>query len=58
MGSGPSFGFGPIDGLSSLFHDFQVMPVNIAIATLLVVFTLLDLTLKEGTLSFDKRMMA
>ena len=36
-------------------HDFQVMPVKIAVATLLVVFTLLELILKEGTLSFDKK---
>lgn len=36
-------------------YDFQVMPVKIAVATLLVVFTLLELTLKEGTLSFDKQ---
>ena len=33
-------------------HDFQVMPVKVAVATLLVLFTLLELTLKEGTLSF------
>lgn len=36
-------------------HDFQVMPVKVAVATLLVMFTLLELTLKEGTLSFDKQ---
>lgn len=36
-------------------HDFQIMPVKVAVATLLVVFTVLELTLKEGTLSFDKK---
>ena len=36
-------------------HDFLVMPVKVAVATLLVVFTLLELTLKEGALSFDKQ---
>jgi uncharacterized membrane protein YfcA len=36
-------------------HDFQVMPVKVAVAMLLVVFTLLELRLKEGTLSFDKK---
>lgn len=36
-------------------HEFQIIPVKAAVATLLIVFTLLELTLKEGTLSFDKQ---
>ena len=36
-------------------HVYQIMPVKFAVATLLVVFTLLELTLEKGTLSFDKK---
>jgi uncharacterized membrane protein YfcA len=36
-------------------HEFQVIPVKVAVATLLIVFTQLELTLNEGTLSFDKQ---
>jgi uncharacterized protein len=36
-------------------HDFLVMPVKIAVAILLAGFTLLELTIKEGALSFDKQ---
>ncbi len=36
-------------------HDFEVMPVKVAVATLLVLFTLSELRLKEGTLSFDRK---
>jgi hypothetical protein len=32
-------------------HDFQVIPVKVSVAMLMVVFTLLELTLKERTLS-------
>ena len=52
---------GRLSDLAPLLHyrlfayDFQVMPVKVAVATLLVVFTLLELTFKEGTLSFDKK---
>lgn len=52
---------GRLSDLAPLLHyqifayDFQIMPVKVAVATLLIVFTLLELTLKEGTLSFDKK---
>lgn len=58
------FGAWVLDRLSNLAplmdyrlfaHDFQVMPIKIAVATLLVVFTLLELTPKEEILSFDKK---
>ena len=52
---------GRLSDLAPLMHyslfarDFQVIPVKLAVATLLVVFTLLELTFKESTLSFDKK---
>ncbi len=36
-------------------HDVEVLPVKVAVATLLVLFTLSELRLKEGTLSFDRK---
>lgn len=45
----------PLTHYSLLGHDFQVMPVKVAVAILLVVFTLLELSRKGTTLAFDKK---
>lgn len=48
-------GLAPLMHYRLLGHAFQVMPVKVAVAALLLLFTALELTLKEGTLSFDRK---
>jgi uncharacterized protein len=48
-------GLAPLMHYRVFGHVFQVMPVKVAVAALLLLFTVLELTLKEETLSFDKK---
>ena len=45
----------PLKHYGLLGHDLQIMPVKAVVAILLVVFTVLELTAKGETLSFDKK---
>jgi uncharacterized membrane protein YfcA len=50
-----------LSGLAPLMHyrlcgeTFEVMPVKVTVAALLLLFTFLELILKEGTLAFDRK---